>query len=103
MFYVCSCHSAIISVASTAGMNDCPQCAAERLGLQREAVVGKDGKDAERVTTTLSKSQKAELERLAKKQGVAVAWLIRRAVESYLEEQAGGPMLPLEGTDDAKR
>lgn len=78
-------------------------CAAECRGLQREAVVGKDGKDAERVTTTLSKSQKAELDRLAKKQGVAVAWLIRRAVEKYLEEEAGGPMLPLGGTDDAKR
>jgi predicted DNA-binding protein len=63
--------------------------------------VGKDGQDAERVTTTLTKRQKAELDRLAKAQGVAVAWLIRRAVERYLEDSAGGPMLPLGGTDNA--
>ena len=68
-----------------------------------EVLLGKDGRDAERVTTTLTKRQKAELDLLAKKQGVAVAWLIRRAVERYLEEAAGGPMLPLSGGDDAKR
>jgi len=58
--------------------------------------MGKDGRDAERVTTTLTKRQKAELDRLAKSQGVKVAWLIRRAVERYLDDAAGGPMLPLE-------
>jgi len=58
--------------------------------------VGKDGQDAERVTTTLSRRQKAELERLAKADGVKVAWLVRRAVERFLEQRAGGPMLPLE-------
>jgi len=58
--------------------------------------VGKDGRDAERVTTTLTKRQKAELERVAKAQGVKVAWLIRRAVEQFLDEASGGPMLPLE-------
>jgi Ribbon-helix-helix domain len=68
-----------------------------------ETVVGKDGRDAERVTTTLTKRQKAELDRLSKAQGVAVAWLIRRAVERYLEDAAGGPMLPLGGTDDVER
>lgn len=70
--------------------------AAECSGLPRRFQVGKDGKDAERVTTTLTKTQKAELDRLAKTQGVKVAWLVRRAVERYLEEAAGGPMLPLE-------
>ncbi len=67
--------------------------------------MGKDGKDAERVTTTLTRTQKAELDRLAKAQGVKVAWLVRRAVEQYLEEAAGGPMLPLEleGGEDGKR
>jgi hypothetical protein len=79
--------------------------AAERRGLPRRREVGKDGRDAERVTTTLSRKQKAELERLAKTQGVKVAWLVRRAVEKFLEEAAGGPMLPLdlEGGEDAKR
>ncbi|WP_374368612.1 CopG family transcriptional regulator [Dongia sp.] len=67
--------------------------------------MGKDGRDAERVTTTLTKRQKAELDRLARTQGVKVAWLIRRAIERYLEHEAGGPMLPLEleGGEDVKR
>jgi predicted transcriptional regulator len=58
--------------------------------------LGKDGRDAERVTTTLSRRQKAELDRLAEAEGVKVAWLVRRAVEQYLEQKAGGPMLPLD-------
>lgn len=77
--------------------------AAERRGSPRSWTLGKDGRDAERVTTTLTKRQKAELERLAKAQGVKVAWLIRRAVEVYLEDAAGGPMLPLEGGEDVER
>ena len=67
--------------------------------------MGKDGRNAERVTTTLTKRQKAELDRLAKTQGVKVAWLVRRAVVRYLEEATGGPMLPLElegGEDDMR-
>lgn len=64
--------------------------------IAAEAKLGKDGRDAERVTTTLSKRQKAELERLAKAEGVKVAWLVRRAVERFLEQASGGPMLPLE-------
>jgi hypothetical protein len=79
--------------------------AAECCGLLWSWKLGKDGRDAERVTTTLTKRQKAELERLAKAQGVKVAWLIRRAVEKYLDDAAGGPMLPLElaGGEDVKR
>lgn len=61
-----------------------------------EDELGKDGRDADRVTTTLTRQQKAELERLAKAEGVKVAWIVRRAVERFLEQQAGGPMLPLE-------
>lgn len=79
--------------------------AAECRGLPRRPDLGKDGRDAERVTTTLTRTQKAELDRLAKAQGVKVAWLVRRAVERFLEESAGGPMLPLDlkGGEDAKR
>lgn len=79
--------------------------AAECCGLPRRQDLGKDGRDAERVTTTLTRTQKAELDRLAKAQGVKVAWLVRRAVERFLEESAGGPMLPLDlkGGEDAKR
>lgn len=67
--------------------------------------MGKDGKDAERVTTTLSRLQKSELDRLAKVEGVTVAWLVRRAVERFLEHASGGPMLPLdfERAEDAQR
>jgi hypothetical protein len=79
--------------------------AADCRGLPRRPNLGKDGRDAERVTTTLTRTQKAELDRLAKAQGVKVAWLVRRAVERFLEESAGGPMLPLDlkGGEDAKR
>lgn len=63
--------------------------------------MGKDGRDAERVTTTLSRAHKTELDHLAEREGVAVAWIVRRAVEAYLETARGGPMLPLrlEGHD----
>jgi hypothetical protein len=66
--------------------------------------MGKDGKDAERVTTTLSRSQKMQLDRLAEREGVKVAWLVRRAVERFLDEANGGPFLPLDLRDGhAKR
>jgi hypothetical protein len=73
--------------------------------IAAEPMMGKDGKDAERVTTTLSRSQKLELDRLAKAEGVKVAWLVRRAVERFLEQASGGPMLPLdfERGEDAQR
>lgn len=70
----------------------------------RGRAVGKDGRDAERVTTTLSRAQKAELERIAKREGVTVAWLVRRAVERLIEQANGGPLLPLDlGDDNAQR
>ena len=66
--------------------------------------MGKDGRDAERVTTTLSRAQKRELDGLAERQGVKVAWIVRRSIETYLTDARGGPMLPLEmGTDHAQR
>ena len=81
---------------------------AKSRGLPRiaaEAKLGKDGHDAVRVTTTLSRRQKTELDRVAKRQGVKVAWLVRRSVENFLEDAGGGPMLPLDliGGEDAKR
>lgn len=57
--------------------------------------MGKDGRDAVRLTATFTRAQAAELERLAKREGVAVAWLIRRATERFIEDARGGPMLPL--------
>jgi hypothetical protein len=74
------------------------------LRIAASVPVGKEGQDTERVTTTLSRKQKAELERLAKKEGVKVAWLVRRAVERLIEQANGGPLLPLDvGGPDAKR
>jgi hypothetical protein len=58
--------------------------------------MGTDGKDAVRVTTTLTREQHAELQRLAERNGVKVAWLVRRATERFLEEAGGGAPLPLE-------
>lgn len=58
--------------------------------------MGKDGKNAVRVTTTLTRQKHEDLERIAKKHGVAVAWLVRRAVERVIEEEGGGPLLPLD-------
>ncbi len=58
--------------------------------------MGMDGKDAARVTTTLSKDQHEALEQLAKKHSVKVAWLVRRAVERLLEHSEGGPLLPFD-------
>lgn len=56
--------------------------------------MGKDGRDAVRVTTTFNRQQYAELERIAKENGVAIAWLVRRAAEKLIE-QANGGQLPL--------
>lgn len=58
--------------------------------------MGKDGKDAVRITTTFSKAQAASLARLAARENVKVPWLIRRAVDRLIEELDGGPMLPLD-------
>jgi hypothetical protein len=79
-----------------------PRKAADRSGGVK---MGKDGKDAERVTTTLSRSQKLQLDRLAEREGVKVAWLVRRAVERFLDQANGGPQLPFEfkSADNAKR
>lgn len=55
--------------------------------------MGKDGKDAERVTTTLSRARKREIEALAEREGVAVAWIVRRAVERYLDSLGRGSVV----------
>jgi predicted DNA-binding ribbon-helix-helix protein len=66
--------------------------------------LGKDGRDAHRVSVTLSKSQHDELARMARKQGMTVAWLVRRAAERLIEQENGGPMLPLAlGSHHAQR
>lgn len=48
--------------------------------------MGRDGMNARRVTTTLTSERKAQLERLADREGVSEAWVVRRALEKYLDE-----------------
>jgi hypothetical protein len=59
--------------------------------------MGKDGKNAKRITTTFTKEQHAALVRIADANKVDVAWLIRRAVDRFIEQvdgDTGGPLLP---------
>lgn len=49
-----------------------------------------------RMTTTLTTSQKAALHELAAKHKVSVAWLIREAIDRFIEEAGGGPKLPFD-------
>ena len=58
--------------------------------------MGKPAADSMRVTTTLTRQQHAELEQLAKRNDVTVAWLVRRAVDRLIEQASGGPMLPFD-------
>ncbi|MEE3626405.1 CopG family transcriptional regulator [Nitrospirillum sp. BR 11752] len=58
--------------------------------------MGKDGRNAKRITTTFTKAQHESLLRIAEKNGVDVAWLIRRAVDRLIEDADGGPLLPLD-------
>jgi hypothetical protein len=75
---------------------------AERRGMLRNLAMGKDGRDACRVTTTLSRRQRDELERLSKQTGVKVAWLVRHATQRLLDEANRGT-LPLEfGLEEAR-
>ena len=58
--------------------------------------MGKDGKNAKRITTTFTKEQGEALERIARENKVEVAWLIRRAVDRLIEDAEGGPLLPFD-------
>ncbi len=60
--------------------------------------MGKDGKNACRVSVTFTRRQYDEIDRLSKKQGGSMSWFVRRATERLIEQENGGPMLPL--TDD---
>jgi metal-responsive CopG/Arc/MetJ family transcriptional regulator len=57
--------------------------------------MGKDGKGACRVSVTFTRQQYAEIDRLSKKQGLSMSWFVRRATERFIEQENGGPMLPL--------
>jgi hypothetical protein len=57
--------------------------------------MGRDGRNAVRVTTTLTRQQHNELARLGDQHHVKVAWLVRHAVEHLLDEANRGT-LPLD-------
>ena len=58
--------------------------------------MGMDGANAKRVTTTLSTARKRSLEQLAAREGVKEAWIVRRALERYLDDIGDGPVLVAE-------
>ncbi len=58
--------------------------------------MGLDGADAKRVTTTMTMARKHALERLAAREGVKEAWIVRRAMERSLDEIGDGPVLASE-------
>ncbi|CUS45765.1 MAG: CopG family transcriptional regulator [Pseudomonadota bacterium] len=64
--------------------------------------MGRDGANAKRVTTTLTLQRKSQLERVAEREGVTEAWLVRRAVEKYLDEIGAGSVLGTKGGEDAR-
>lgn len=55
--------------------------------------MGKDGKNAARLTTTLTQQQYRALEKLGQKYDVKMARLLRRAVERLLEQETNGRSL----------
>jgi hypothetical protein len=57
--------------------------------------MGKDGKNSHRISATFSREEHAELERIAKKRGIRIAWLVHIAGVELIERENGGPMLPL--------
>ena len=64
--------------------------AAERSGMLRSNEMGKDGQNAVRITTTLSRRQHAQLELLAQGHSVKIAWLVRFATQRLLDEANKG-------------
>lgn len=53
-------------------------------------------KETVRITATLFHDQHERLEKLAKKNKVSVAWIVRRAVDRLIKEIDGGLKLPFE-------
>lgn len=57
--------------------------------------MGADGKNAKRITVTFNKDQHQALLRIAAAHDLDVAWLVRRAVDRFVEEVDGDPSSPL--------
>jgi hypothetical protein len=53
-------------------------------------------RNSARVTVNMTLAQRAELKRIAARNGVSLSWVIRRSLERTVEETNGGPLLPLD-------
>ena len=53
-------------------------------------------RNSARVTVNMTLAQRAELERIAARNGVSLSWVIRRSLDRTVEEANGGPLLPLD-------
>lgn len=53
-------------------------------------------RNSARVTVNMTLAQRAELQRVAARNGVSLSWVIRRSLERTVEEANGGPLLPLD-------
>ena len=61
-----------------------------------------DHRKEARITVNMTLAQRAELERIAKRMGVSISWLIRRSLERTIEDSNGGPLLPLTFRGDGR-
>jgi metal-responsive CopG/Arc/MetJ family transcriptional regulator len=52
---------------------------------EKRVTSGKDGKEGTRASVTFPGDLYAELERIAEEKKVSVAWVVRDAVEKYVE------------------
>ena len=59
-----------------------------------ELSMGQDGGDVARVTATLLRASRAELDRIAQREGVSAAWIVRRAVDQYIKQLSDTSSLP---------
>ena len=57
-------------------------------------------RNSARVTVNMTLAQRAELERIAARNGVSLSWVIRRSLDRTVEEANGGPFLPLDLTGE---
>lgn len=70
-------------------MQNAAECSAWRSNVKGDETRSK------RVTVNMTPGQADDLERIAKKLGVSLSWLLRHSLERTIEEANGGPMLPL--------
>ena len=88
MFSICSYPLRLIR-----HLDKVSQSAAKCRGFSKGGRMGRDGLNARRVTTTLTVARKSQLEGVSAREGVTEAWIVRRALEQYLDEIGEGSVL----------